>query len=327
MRYDGKAMANDFRQLEWDPLVQDDCRQIVRLAVREDLDQGQDWTSLALIPAGRTGAAMVVARTDGVIAGLRAGELALREMEVAVEWSTNVDDGDSVTAGQGVARLAGSTRDILTTERIVLNLLGRMSGIATLTRQYVDQVGNLPSQIYDTRKTTPGWRRLEKYAVRCGGGRNHRTGLFDAILIKDNHLAGVVNREEKEAVSGEVAQLEDCCPATSAAVEQVRGFIAENQDLADRELVVEIEVDTLKQLSAVLSSAPDVVLLDNMSPGQLREAVALRDAIADGVVLEASGGVSLANVASIAKSGVDRISVGALTHSATALDLALDWLP
>lgn len=327
MRYDGKAMANDFQQLEWDPLVQDDCRQIVRLAVREDLEQGQDWTSLALIPAGLTGAAMVIARTNGVIAGLQAGELALREMEVDVKWSTNVDDGDAVTAGQEVARLAGSTRDILTTERIVLNLLGRMSGIATLTRQYVDQVGNLPSQIYDTRKTTPGWRRLEKYAVRCGGGRNHRMGLFDAILIKDNHLAGLVNHEEKTAVTGEIAPTEDGCPAASAALKQVREFLEENQDLANRELVVEIEVDTLEQLSAVLSLLPDVVLLDNMSPSELREAVALRDAIADGVVLEASGGVNLANVAPIAKSGVDRISVGALTHSATALDLALDWLP
>jgi nicotinate-nucleotide pyrophosphorylase (carboxylating) len=193
-----------------------------------------------------------------------------------------------------------------------LNLLGRLSGIATLTREFVRRVEGTKARIYDTRKTTPGWRRLEKYAVRCGGGHNHRTGLFDAILIKDNHLAFAAGSDLSPAV------------AVRAAREFVRQMDAEH---LDKGMLIEIEVDRLEQLGDVLAAAPDIVLLDNMATDQLRTAVAQRNEIAPGVELEASGGVSLDTVREIALTGVDRISAGSLTHSARCLDLALDWLP
>jgi len=324
MEYDGEIMPQDFQQLDWTDLVKEDCRQIVRLAVREDLDRGQDWTSVSLISAESRGGATVVAREQGVVAGLLACQLALQEMAASIIWSPEAEDGDAVVAGQPLARLEGSTRDILTTERIILNLLGRLSGIATLTRQYVDQVVPSHSKIYDTRKTTPGWRRLEKYAVRCGGGQNHRMGLFDAILIKDNHLASTARRETENAEAGGPGKTSPCCTPV-AAIEKARAFIGANDTLADSGMVVEIEVDSLEQLSEVLVATPDLVLLDNMSSDQLRQAVAMRDEVDDKILLEASGGVTLSTVSDIAATGVDRISVGALTHSARALDVALDW--
>lgn len=324
MEYDGEIMPQDFQQLDWTDLVKEDCRQIVRLAVREDLDRGQDWTSVSLISAESRGGATVVAREQGVVAGLLACQLALQEMAASIIWSPEAEDGDAVVAGQPLARLEGSTRDILTTERIILNLLGRLSGIATLTRQYVDQVVPSHSKIYDTRKTTPGWRRLEKYAVRCGGGQNHRMGLFDAILIKDNHLASTAPRETENAEAGGPGKTSPCCTPV-AAIEKARAFIGAKDTLADSGMVVEIEVDSLEQLSEVLVATPDLVLLDNMSSDQLRQAVAMRDEVDDKILLEASGGVTLSTVSDIAATGVDRISVGALTHSACALDVALDW--
>jgi nicotinate-nucleotide pyrophosphorylase (carboxylating) len=195
-------------------------------------------------------------------------------------------------------------------ERPLLNLLGRLSGIATLTREYVAQIAGTKARVYDTRKTTPGWRRLEKYAVRCGGGMNHRTGLFDAVLVKDNHLA--------------LAAGENVTPAD--AVRRARDFLEQTNAQRDGgELLIEVEVDSLDQLANVLPAGPDIVLLDNMSPATLREAVRRRDALAPAVELEASGGVTLQTIRGIAETGVERISVGALTHSAPALDLGLDW--
>lgn len=178
----------DFKQVTWDAETIDDCRQLIRLAVREDLGRGFDLTTVALVPHDSRGKADIVCREPGVIAGLPAAECVLREMNADIQWHALVDDGTRVEPGTTVATLAGSTRDLLTAERPVLNFLGKLSGIATLTRRYIDQVAHTRARIYDTRKTTPGWRRLEKYAVRCGGGTNHRTGLSDAILIKDNHL-------------------------------------------------------------------------------------------------------------------------------------------
>jgi nicotinate-nucleotide pyrophosphorylase (carboxylating) len=206
-------------------------------------------------------------------------------------------------------------RSILAAERLVLNLLTRLSGIATLTSRYVDAAGGTRARIYDTRKTTPGWRRLEKYAVRMGGGCNHRAGLYDAILIKDNHLAfGRANASGRAGFS----------PAE--AVHRARRWSQRRApSSAGCRTIVEIEVDSLAQLDEVLPARPDVVLLDNMAPEQLREAVARRDAVAPEIELEASGGVTLDTVAQIAQTGVDRISVGALTHSPPALDFGLDW--
>ena len=220
-------------------------------------------------------------------------------------------DGQHAAAGTEIATIQGQARELLTAERLLLNLIGRLSGIATLTHQYVSLISDTQAAIYDTRKTLPGWRRLEKYAVRCGGGKNHRSGLFDAILIKDNHLdfAAVANS--------------DATPAH--ALQTVRHFLQQSENNPSRDLVVEIEVDSLEQLRTVLPECPDIVLLDNMDPGQLREAVRLRDRAAPLVQLEASGGIHLDTVISVAQTGVDRISVGALTHSAHTLDVGLDW--
>jgi nicotinate-nucleotide pyrophosphorylase (carboxylating) len=291
----------------------------VRLAVFEDLDRGQDWTTVVLVPEGGRAGANLVARTAGVIAGLEAIPAILDEMDIEAEFHKLAADGDPVAAGTTLATIQGAARDLLTSERLVLNHLGRLSGIATLTRQYVDKIAGTPARIYDTRKTAPGWRRLEKYAVRCGGGRNHRTGLFDAILIKDNHLA--FGREEHG----------DQAFTPAAAVRKARAFLAQQvpddvpRGAPDPKMIVEIEVDSLEQLKEVLPEQPDIVLLDNMRPELLREAVQMRDAGGFPVELEASGGVNLQTVRAIAESGVERISCGALTHSAVSLDVALDW--
>lgn len=300
-------MTKEFQQIQWDERLEDDCRQIIRLAVREDLDRQYDWTTVALAGPELQGQVAVVARQPGVIAGLQAVPVILDEMEIIADWEPLLTDGQIVRANQILARWGGAVRDLLTAERLLLNLIGRLSGIATLTHRYVSAVADTKARIYDTRKTTPGWRRLEKYAVRCGGGCNHRTGLFDAVLIKDNHLA----------LSG---------LGPDEAVRRVRTFLERTHpaDEADR-MVIEVEVDTLEQFESVLPMAPDLVLLDNMSIDQLAQAVACRDAIGAEIQLEASGGVHLDTVAAIAATGVDRISVGALTHSAISLDVGLDW--
>jgi len=251
-----------------------------------------------------------------VIAGLRAAKFAAGAVEPRVRWTAVAEDRQEATIGASVARMEGPARGLLRAERLVLNLLGRLSGIATLTRQYVEAVRGTQARIYDTRKTTPGWRRLEKYAVRCGGGHNHRTGLFDAVLIKDNHLALGADPAAGNSVRYTPAE----------AVRRARQFLAGQTGAASGAAIVEVEVDTLEQLDEVLAAAPDIVLLDNMSPAMLAEAVARRNAAGSAAELEASGGVSLATVRPIALSGVERISVGALTHSAVCLDVGLDWV-
>ena len=182
-------MSHDFTQLDWNDAVAEDCRQLIRLGIREDLDREHDWTTVSLVASESQAVATIVARKRGIIAGLPAAELVLAEMDRTVSWTAHVRDGDAVEAGQAVATIAGPARSLFTAERLILNFVGHLSGVATLTGQYVAGVRGTKAKIYDTRKTTPGFRRLEKYAVRCGGGRNHRTGLYDAILIKDNHLA------------------------------------------------------------------------------------------------------------------------------------------
>jgi len=284
--------------------------ELVKLALHEDLHGGQDWTTLALVPPETEGTALLVARRPGVIAGLPTIGTIAAHFPWQTTWEIKVGEGSSVAAGQCVARLEGDARTLLTAERVLLNFVGRLSGIATLTRAYVDAVQGTPARIYDTRKTTPGWRRLEKYAVRQGGGWNHRCRLSDAILIKDNHLA--------------VGQLRaGISPAE--AVRLAREFLAA-QAAHTGDMIIEVEADTLEQLTAVLPERPDIVLLDNMSLAQLREAVSLRAKVAPDVELEASGGVALSSVRDIALTGVDRISVGALTHHATWLDVGLDWV-
>jgi nicotinate-nucleotide pyrophosphorylase (carboxylating) len=268
---------------------------IVRAALLEDLAHGSDLTTDAIVPIDLRTTARVVSRADGVIAGLDAALLAFELLEPgAVRVRTSIEDGDAVKAGGLVAQLEGPAGVLLTGERTMLNLLCRLSGIATATRALVDAVAGTRAHVVDTRKTTPGLRVLEKYAVRCGGGGNHRFGLDDAVLIKDNHLA----------LAGSIHE----------AVTRVRAH-------AGHMVKIEIEVDNLDQLRDALREPIDAVLLDNMKPAMLQEAVR----IAGGSVLtEASGGVRPETIAAIAATGVDLISVGWLTHSAPALDLGLD---
>jgi len=272
------------------------CRKLVDLAVAEDLGRFGDRTSRALIPADQTASATFVARSAGVIAGLPAAALVCESLS----FTTLIEDGSAVSAGTRIATVSGSLRDILAAERIALNFLQRLSGVATLTRRFVDLVQGTNAKILDTRKTTPGWRLLEKYAVRMGGGTNHRLGLHDGILIKDNHLAGLNGDVRRAVMMAREAPGNDTFP-------------------------VEVEVDTLEQLNEALAAGADIVLLDNMSTDMMKEAVRRRDATAPLTKLEASGGVNLQTARAIAGTGVDRISVGALTHSATALDIALDF--
>jgi nicotinate-nucleotide pyrophosphorylase (carboxylating) len=276
-------------------------RRLIELALAEDLGPTGDRTGLATIPAGATAAAAFVARSPGVLAGLPAAAMVCHAVDPTLTFTVNIDDGSALEYRATIATVTGSLRAILAVERTALNFLQHLSGIATLTRKFVDAATGFRAKILDTRKTLPGWRLLEKYAVRMGGGVNHRVGLFDAILIKDNHLAGL---------NGDVRK----------AVETARAYPG-NGDLP-----VEVEVESLDQLNDALAVRAEIVLLDNMTLDQLRAAVARRDALAPKVLLEASGGVNLLTVRDIASTGVDRISVGALTHSAPALDIALDYL-
>lgn len=280
------------------------CRGLATLAVEEDLNATGDVTSQILIPAERIGMASLVARQPGVLAGLPAAELAFALVDPTLIVEILLPDGSPIQPGDRLAVVSGRIRSILSGERTALNFLQHLSGIATQTRRYVEAVAGLAAKVLDTRKTTPGWRLLEKYAVRQGGAHNHRLGLYDGILIKDNHLA-----------------------ALAKAADPIAEAVRLAREKHGTSLSVEIEVDTLTQLDAALKVQPDIVLLDNMPPSELREAVRRRNEVARGVLLEASGGVTLATIRAIAETGVDRISVGALTHSAPALDIALDYLP
>ncbi len=284
------------------------ARELIHLALAEDLGAGGDVTSRALIPADQTGRVQIVARAPGVLAGMPVALMVFNEVDKDVVFEQRSSDGTSLAAGTVVADISGRVQSLLRGERTCLNFLTHLSGVATLTRRYVDAVAGTKAAIYDTRKTLPGWRALQKYAVSAGGGCNHRMGLHDMVLIKDNHLAAWRAAATDRSVA--------------AAVHAAR----ERSDaMVDQPIEVEVEVDTLEQLADALAGEPDIVLLDNMAPDQLRQAVALRNERAPGIKLEASGGVSLATVAAIAATGVERISVGALTHSAPALDLAFDW--
>ena len=266
----------------------------VRAALAEDLGRAGDVTTQATIPDSARARAAIVARDEGIVAGLAPARAAFALMDRDIMFEAQAADGGRVAPGTPIALVSGPARAILSAERVALNFLGRLSGIATLTARYVSAVAGTSARICDTRKTTPLLRAMEKHAVRCGGGVNHRFGLDDALLIKDNHLA----------VAGGVRAA-------------LRGAKANVGHLVK----VEIEVDTLDQLREVLDEGADAVLLDNMTLDDLRRAVAL---VAGRMICEASGGVTLANVAEIAKTGVDLISVGALTHSAVAFDVGLD---
>ena len=294
-------MRPDDRELE-------NLRSLLALARGEDLGSG-DVTG-ELLPADLRARGRFVAREGMVVCGAAFLAPIAAAYDSNIRTTVSAGEGDSVAAGAALAEWTGPARGVLAAERVALNFLQRLSGIATATRRYVDAAAGGSAEIYDTRKTTPGWRRLEKYAVRCGGGRNHRMGLHDAVLVKDNHLAALAKAGHGDPLS-----------AIAAGFDEARRRL-------DDSGFIEVEVDTLEEFQAAVSLGADVILLDNMTPDQMRQAVALRDQAGLGgrLALEASGGVNLANVREVADTGVDRIAIGAITHSAVAVDIGFDMV-
>ncbi|ACM36587.1 MULTISPECIES: carboxylating nicotinate-nucleotide diphosphorylase [Rhizobium/Agrobacterium group] len=269
---------------------------LVRNALSEDLGLAGDITSMAVIPADHRSTVQIASRRDGVIAGLDVSAIAFELVDPGLVMTPHVSDGAAVKAGDVLATISGSSRSLLTGERVALNFLGHLSGIATVTRQIVDAVSGTKAAVACTRKTIPGLRALEKYAVRMGGGMNHRFALYDAVLIKDNHVA----------IAGSVTQ----------AILRARGGVGHM-------VKIEVEVDTLDQLREAMEIGVDAVLLDNMTPEQLREAVEI---VAGRSITEASGGITPQTARAVAQSGVDLLSVGWITHSAPVLDIGLDFV-
>ncbi|ADV63350.1 nicotinate-nucleotide pyrophosphorylase (carboxylating) [Isosphaera pallida ATCC 43644] len=287
------------------PSERENALRIIQAALSEDLGNLGDVTSQALLEASAQAEAWVVTRAAGVVAGLPLVPLLIQVGGFQLDAVAYVRDGQSLESGTPLLYLRGSARDLLAVERTLLNMLQRLSGIASQTALFVERTRGTRAVVLDTRKTTPGLRLLEKYAVRCGGGRNHRIGLYDQILIKDNHLAFL----ERQGVANPIAH---------AVLAGRRRF---------PQLKVEVEVDRLDQFQIALEAGPDLILVDNFALDQLRTAVALRDRVAPTILIEVSGGVTLDRVGELAATGVDRISVGALTHSAPALDLGMDDRP
>jgi len=277
-----------------EPLAPETYLPLVEAALAEDIGGG-DATTLALVPEGAVATAAMVAREPLVMAGADLALAAFQQVDERVESGVEIFDGQQAALGQALLRVQGPARALLTAERTALNFIQRLAGVATRTAQYVEAVAGTGATILDTRKTTPGWRALEKYAVACGGGTNHRVGLYDQVMIKDNHLA---------ALDGDIAR------AVAVAREASPG------------LKIEVEADTVEQAAAAAAAGADMILLDNMSSDELRDAVGQ---IGGRAKTEASGGVTLETVRDIAGTGVDFISVGALTHSAPSVDIGLDF--
>ena len=275
-----------------------DIHRAVKAALAEDIGDG-DATTVAIVPEAATARAVMRTREPLVVAGLDFAEAAFREMSDRVTVDRAVEDGRHADSDAVLLTVAGPARAILAAERVAINFIQRLSGVATLTSHFVDAVKGTPACILDTRKTTPGWRAFEKYAVTCGGGRNHRFGLYDMILIKDNHLA-VLRDESPNAVAAAVSRARARFPA----------------------LKIEVEADSLDQVEQAAAAGADVILLDNMNPVQLRLAVNKAKGHSR---TEASGGINTGNVKAIAETGVDFISIGAITHSARAMDIGLDF--
>ncbi|QJC54116.1 carboxylating nicotinate-nucleotide diphosphorylase [Paenibacillus albicereus] len=271
-------------------------RESIRGWLAEDIGTG-DITTRSTIPADSVMKAVIHVKEDGIVAGLPVAEAVFGVVDPALVFTALVQDGDAVVKGTVIAEVEGRTHSILTGERLALNLMQRLSGVATKTKQFVDALEGLPTRLVDTRKTTPGHRLLEKYAVRIGGGSNHRFGLYDAVMIKDNHIKG----------AGGIA----------AAVAAARAAIPHT-------MKIEVETESLAEVGQALDSGADIIMLDNMEPALMREAVSLIRGRAPHVVIEASGGVSLDTVRGIAETGVDVISVGGLTYSFRSLDISLD---
>lgn len=275
---------------------------LVALALHEDLEHGGDVTAAATIPATASATGRVVPRAAGVLAGMETAHAVARAVDPRLVLVAHAGDGDRVTAGQPVLDLSGPARSVLAAERTLLNFLGHLSGVATLTARYVEALAGTRCVLRDTRKTTPGMRELEKHAVRAGGGVNHRMGLFDGVLVKDNHVAA--------------------CGGVFEAVRQALGYV----QATGREVEVQVEVDDVDQLRQALDAGARAVLLDNFPMERLREAVVICRDQREYVFAEASGGITLDTVREVALTGVDAIAVGAVTHSAPVLDVGMDWL-
>lgn len=285
----------DPTKLALEPLPDLIVEPAVRAALIEDLGRAGDITTNATIGAEDRARVVIAARKHGHVSGLSFARIAFLTLDPEAVFETRIADGHACKPGEVIAAISARTRTLLSAERVALNFAGRLSGIATLTAAFAAEIAHTKAKIVDTRKTTPGWRAFEKYAVRCGGGANHRFGLDDAILIKDNHVAA----------AGGIAE----------SIRRARAY-------SGHMVKLEIEVDSLSQLREALEAKADIVLLDNMSNDQLREAVAIN---AGRAILEASGNVTLKSVRGIAETGVDLISSGALTHSAPVLDIGLDF--
>lgn len=299
-----------------------DALRLIEMALVEDigsadLSVGVDCTTDAIVPHSARARAAFVSRAEGVVCGVEIAKLALATFSPNIGLEVEVEDGQAVSPKQTIAVMDGTAHDILTMERTCLNFMCRLSGISSIAHEFARRVAGTKAVVLDTRKTTPGWRRLEKYAVACGGGANHRMGLYDAIMLKDNHLAFYRSL---------VQDNEDTIPDS---IKQARKWIEDNAGRLPhgKSTVLQLEVDTLEQLQITLDANCDVdiVLLDNMSCEQLTQAVSMRDEKKPSLLLEASGGVNLNTVRAIAETGVDRISVGAITHSASNFDIGLDW--
>jgi nicotinate-nucleotide pyrophosphorylase (carboxylating) len=282
----------------------DSLQPLLTLALDEDIGPG-DLTSDVLIDTEAVACGEILAKADGVIAGILLVPAIITRVDARLKFDPEVEDGAHILRGTVLGRIGGPVRPMLTVERTLLNFVQALSGVATFTSAFVAAVAGTDAVILDTRKTTPGWRYLEKYAVRMGGGTNHRTGLHDGVLIKDNHLA---------------------VRAPNHVGETIAGLVREARLRISREIPIQVEVEQIDYLEEVMRSGPDVVLLDNMNVPMIREAVARRDRIFGdrGPALEASGGITLDNVRQVAETGVDRISIGALTHSAPTLDISLE---
>jgi len=289
------------------PPIQANYLPLIKLAHDEDLGNG-DITSQAMTAGNQLHKAQIIFRQEATVCGLVLLEDILKCYDVKLTAKIYLSDGDKAANGQTIAEITGPLSTLLACERVILNFLQRLSGIATTTVQYVKAAGNPDVKICDTRKTTPGWRELEKYAVRCGGGYNHRQGLYDAALIKDNHLAALKANILNDGLKDMITKLRNNKPKPD---------------------FIEVEVDSLEQLRTILSvDGIDIILLDNMTAGQMAEAVQIRQKSSrTNILLEASGNITMNNIAEVAATGVDRISIGALTHSANNIDIAMELLP
>jgi nicotinate-nucleotide pyrophosphorylase (carboxylating) len=287
-------------------------KEIVQLSINEDIGTG-DITSKLFIPEGSASEGVIIAREDGILAGMPVADYVISQIDNDLLFIPDINDGSRMESGTKIASVKGPTISLLSAERMVLNFLQRLSGIATSTSRFVEMVKGYKTQILDTRKTAPGWRYLEKYAVRIGGGTNHRVGLYDQILIKDNHLRIMGSERQNGSINSLVQK----------AREQIGS-----------EMLIEVEVEELCQIKEMVDAGVDIILFDNMAPSKIREAVEMVKELKNAcgfetgrtILTEASGNITIGNVEEYAKAGVDRISIGAITHSARVLDISMNIL-